>query len=150
MMIKRMVLIFALFSGASAQEKTGQIQGQVVDESTQQPLPVVNVIIDGTQRGASTDNAGKYVIQSVPQGSYNVRFMMMGYETRVVNNVIVNPGRTTWQKIELKSTVLEADSVLVTAGYFHEAKDAVVSNRSMDFEEIRTDPGSAEDIQRVV
>ncbi len=52
--------------------------------------------------------------------------------------------------MELTSTILESDGVVVTAGYFHEAKDAVVSNRSMDFEEIRSDPGSAEDVQRAV
>ncbi len=129
---------------------TGAIQGKIVDETTQSPLPAVNVLIEGTQIGAAADFDGNFLIERVPAGSFNLRFQMMGYEMRIVANVVVNPGKKTYLKVELKSTVLESDSVVVTAGYFHKAKDAVVSNRSMDFEEIRSDPGSAEDVQRVV
>ncbi|MCJ7811935.1 TonB-dependent receptor, partial [bacterium] len=128
----------------------GVIQGQVLDETTQSPLIAVNIMLEGTQMGTAADDQGMYKMDHIPSGIYNMRFMMIGYETRVVNAVVVNPGRTTWHKIELKSTVLEGEGVVVTAGYFSEAKDAVVSNRSVDFEEIRMDPGSAEDLQRVM
>jgi hypothetical protein len=128
----------------------GGIRGQVLDESTEAPLPGAMVLVEGTALGASADADGRYRIPSVPPGIYNVRFVMMGFETRIVNTVVVNPGRTTGQTILMKSTLLEHEGVDVTAGYFHDAKDAVVSNRSMDYEEIRMDAGSAEDIQRVV
>jgi hypothetical protein len=142
------LVIFPL--NANQIKTTGRIRGQVLDESTQSPLPIANIMIEKTQLGAAADMEGVYIIENVPPGIYNLRFTMMGYETRMINNVVVNPGRTTWQEIELKQTILKTDGITVTAGYFHEAKDAVVSNRSMDFEEIRTDPGSAEDIQRVI
>ena len=128
----------------------GKIRGHVVDEATQSALPLVNIMIEGTGIGTAADTAGNYNIQRVPPGIYNMKFMMMGYEYRIVNNVVVNPNRTTWQKIELKPSLVEGESITVTAGYFHQARDGVVSNRSMDYEEIRIDPGSAEDIQRVV
>ena len=141
--------VIAVIPG-NQQNHKGQIRGQVVDEATQSPLPAVNIMLEGTQIGTAADMDGNYVMESVPAGIYNMRFMMMGYEMRIVNNVVVNPGKTTWQKIELKSTVVEGEGVVVTAGYFQEAKDAVVSNRSVDFEEVRSDPGSVEDIQRVM
>ncbi|MBN1995911.1 TonB-dependent receptor [candidate division KSB1 bacterium] len=144
------VVLFCRLCFAVEERKDGSIQGQVVDEATSSPLPSVNIIIQDTQRGASSDPDGFFSILGVPPGAYNLKCMMIGYKTRILNNVIVNPGRSIFIKIELKSTILEADSIVVTAGFFHEAKDAVVSNRSMDFEEIRSDPGSAEDIQRVV
>ncbi len=128
----------------------GKIRGQVLDEATQNPLQAVNIMVDGAQLGTASDENGNYIIERIPPGIYRIRFMMMGYKTRIVNNVVVNPNKTTWQQIELKSTVLEGEDVVVTAGYFHEAKDAVVSNRSVDYEEIRMDPGSVMDIQRVV
>jgi len=129
---------------------TGTIHGVVVDEVTQSPLPAVNILVEGTQMGTAADLEGKFVIEKIPAGSYNLRFRMMGYEMRIVSNVVVTAKRKTFLKVELKATVLETEDLVVTAGYFHEAKDAVVSNRSMDFEEIRSDPGSAEDVQRVV
>jgi hypothetical protein len=129
---------------------SGWLQGQVLDESTESPLSGAVVMIEGTALGASAEADGKYKIGPVPPGIYNVRFVMIGYETRLVNTVVINPGRTTSQKIMMKSTVLKGEGIEVTAGYFHAAKDAVVSNRSMDYEEIRSDAGSAEDIQRVI
>jgi len=153
--ILQLVFIFLLIpnNNVTAKDKrktTGTIHGKIVDETTQSPLPLVNVMIETTQRGAASDLQGNFLIEKVPPGTYNLRFQMIGYEMRIVPNVVVTAGRKTFLKVELKSTILESDSVIVTAGYFHEAKDAVVSNRSMDFEEIRSDPGSAEDVQRVV
>ncbi|NQT24420.1 TonB-dependent receptor [candidate division KSB1 bacterium] len=130
--------------------RPGIIKGTILDESTQIPLPAATIMIDDTPLGAAADMEGQYFIERIPPGIYNVRFMMIGYETRVVNSVVVNPGLTTWLTVELKSTVLEMEGVSITAGFFQEAKDAVISNRSMDFEEIRMDPGSVGDIQRVV
>jgi len=150
------IIIFSILlisNGFSQTRSTipyGKIRGKVVDEVTQNTLPFVNIMIEGTQIGTAADGEGNYTIERVPPGIYNLKFMMIGYEKRIINNVVVNPNRTTWQKIELKPTLVEGESITVTAGYFHKAKDAVVSNRSMDFEEIRMDPGSAEDIQRVV
>jgi len=131
-------------------KRYGQIKGQVIDETTQSHLIGVNVSIEESTLGTASDLKGNFCIEKVTPGSYNLRFRMMGYKMRIVSNVIVYPKRTTVLNIEMKSVVLETEGVVVTAGYFHEAKDGVVSNRSMDFEEIRSDPGSAEDVQRVV
>ncbi|MBN2104333.1 TonB-dependent receptor [bacterium] len=132
------------------QPVTGRVRGKVIDENTKKPLPAANIMIDDTELGTASDEQGEYEIKHVPSGIHQLRFMMMGYKNRVVSNVVVNPNKTTWQTIELTPTVLETEGVTVTAGFFHSAKDAVVSSRSVDFEEIRMDPGSAMDIQRVI
>lgn len=106
--------------------------------------------IQETQLGTSTDSQRKFVIVHIPSGVYNIKISMIGYEPKFLNNVVINPKKTTWRVIELNPTVLEMEGITVTAGYFQQAKDAVLSNRSVDFEEIRMDPGSAEDIQRVM
>ena len=133
-----------------ASDMKGRLRGQVIDEVTQNPLVAAAVILEGTTKGTAVDMDGHYIIENIAPGIYNVRFMMMGYKERVVNNVVINPNRTTWQKIEMKPIVIQSEKVSVTAGYFHEARDGVVSNRSVDYQELRSDPGSAEDIQRVV
>lgn len=150
------MLFFGFNNRLTAGEKShpgkrlGRIHGQVVDETTQRPLPNANIVLTGTQMGAAADTNGYFRIERVPIGSYNVKVLMMGYESRLLLNVIVNPGRTTYLKVELQAKVLQTKAVVATAGYFREAKDAVVSNESLDFEEIRSDPGSVEDVQRVV
>ena len=128
----------------------GRISGRVIDQATEQPLPAVNVMIEGTQLGAATDEQGRFRIDRVPAGTQRVRFRMIGYKELVKADVPVTPGRTTVIEVELEPAVLSGEEVVVSAGYFQEARDAVVSNRSVDFEEVRSDPGSAEDIQRVM
>jgi hypothetical protein len=148
------IILFIILQGVvfaeSVKNIQGRICGEVLDENTQEPLCAVNIMIENTLMGTASNEKGEYEIKNIPSGIYQLRFVMMGYKDRVVGDVVVNPSKTTWQKIELKPTVLEAEGVSVTAGYFHSAKDAIVSNRSVDFEEIRIDPGSAMDIQRVV
>ena len=49
----------------SVSAQTGKIAGQVTDASTGASLPGVNVVIEGTTRGAATDRSGFYVIVNV-------------------------------------------------------------------------------------
>ena len=137
-------------SGAQTDPRTGELYGRVVDKGTHQPLPGVSVLVEGSRLGASTDTAGVFRIERVPVGSHNLRFMMIGYETLVKSNVVVNPGRETWVEAALREVALEMEAIRVRASYFEKARDAVVTTRTMDFEEIRQDPGSSEDIQRVM
>ncbi|MFO7888743.1 MAG: TonB-dependent receptor [bacterium] len=129
---------------------TGTIKGTVIDKSTRSPLIGVNILVQETDLGCAADSAGKFLIPDIPSGIHTLQFTMIGYEKRKINRVTVNPHRTTWLKVELKPTVLQGENVVVTAGFFQKAKDGIVSNRSVNYEEIRSDPGSAADIQRVM
>ncbi len=130
--------------------KTGIIGGKIVERNTRQPLVGVNVVVEGTQLGAASDEDGFFIILNVPPGSYNLRFEYLGYTTVVKSNVIVNPGRRTDLGVEMAVDVLHGEAVEVTATAFEKPAGSVVSNRSVDYEEIRRDPGSAMDIQRVM
>src|SRR3989337_762330 len=62
-----------------AQDLTGTIRGVVVDSLTNQPVADVNVFVEGTRRGAVTNNDGSYVIGGVPAGTYTVRARRIGF-----------------------------------------------------------------------
>ena len=133
-----------------ADQKPGSITGKVVDKKNLQPLVGANVVIEGTNRGAATDLSGKFIIDRLSPGSYNLKIFYLGYITVKKGNVIVNPNRSTVLEVQMEETALEVESVEVTASYFQKPKEAVVSTRSMDFEEIRRSPGDLVDIQRAV
>jgi len=142
--------VYAAESFEGMDERTGSLSGHVVDKGTHQPLPGVNVLVEGTRMGASTDVSGAFSVERVPVGSHNLRFMMIGYETLVKSNVVVTPDGETRVEAALQEAALEMEEIRVRASYFEKARDAVVTTRTMDFEEIRQDPGSIEDIQRVM
>jgi hypothetical protein len=110
-----LIIILGLCMGITAESKegdveAGQLKGKLIDQTTRQPLIFANMMIEGIDTGAATDTTGVYVIKDVTPGIYNIRYQMMGYETRLANQVIVNPGRTTWQQIEMESMTLAGDS----------------------------------------
>ncbi len=122
------------------------IEGTIVDRDTQQPLPGANVMLDGTNLGAATDMGGKFTIQNVPAGSYSVKVHMIGYKSQARANIHSLLNRATVVNIALEPTILTGTDVVVTAGYFERVKDAATSVRSVDYEEIRSDPVGAYDI----
>ncbi|HEX9970787.1 MAG TPA: TonB-dependent receptor [bacterium] len=151
--MKYLITIFIIlisFNFLFADQKPGSITGKVVDKKNLQPLVGANVVIEGTNRGAATDLSGKFIIDRLQAGSYKVKIFYLGYITVKKGNVIVNPNRSTVLEVPMEETALEVESVEVTASYFQKPKEAVVSTRSMDFEEIRRSPGDLVDIQRAV
>jgi len=143
--------IFLLAINLAAEEvHSGHISGIVVDNKTQQPLPGVNVMLVGTEQGTASDIDGRFYIRNLRPGSYHICFQMMGYEPQTKLNIPVSPDRSQTLNIGLVQTVLDMDGVTVTADFFKKAKDAVISDRSVDFTEIISDPGSSMDIQRMM
>ena len=61
----------------------GTVSGNVVDSETGTPLPGVNVVVQGTSTGVSTDFDGNYQI-SVSQGAV-LEFSFIGFETQSIS-----------------------------------------------------------------
>lgn len=61
-----------------------RITGRVIDATTGEPLPGVNIVIDATNNGAITDTEGKYSI-AVPDKSAVLTFSYIGYVTEKVS-----------------------------------------------------------------
>ena len=64
-MIKKILFGFILLTSAFsylAASTTGKVTGIVTDSETQEPLIGVNVFLEGTNHGASTDLDGYFVI----------------------------------------------------------------------------------------
>lgn len=143
-----MVLVSFILMPAKADP--GNIGGKVLDKRNLQPLAGANVVVQGTERGAATDNEGLFIITGLEPGSYNVEFYYLGYATQKKANVIVNPKRTTVIEVAMEESYVEGEVIEVSGSFFEKAREAVVSTRSMDFEEIRRSPGDLVDIQRAV
>ncbi|NOY60072.1 MAG: TonB-dependent receptor [Calditrichaeota bacterium] len=106
---------------------TGKIAGIVMDSSTKEGLPGANIVIVGTQLGASADVNGKFFILNVPPGDYSVRATMMGYGSVLQQKVRVNADRTTDLNFGLSQAVLEGKEVVVTASRPLVEKDVAAS-----------------------
>lgn len=91
---------------------TGKIAGSVTDAANGRPLPGVNVLVEGTTLGASTDLNGHYYILNVPAGVYTLRAEMIGYSPVRQTDVQVNIDLTSAVNFALTETVLEVAEVI--------------------------------------
>ena len=92
----------------------GTITGKVTDSRTGAALAGVNMVIEGTNSGASTDESGHYVINDVPRGRYNLRAGFFGYCVQTKRIRIFLNRSTITENFELTHPaipVVESDSV---------------------------------------
>ena len=119
---------------------TGKITGVVHDIKTGEPLPGVNVVIEGTVLGASTDLDGYYVILNVPPGNYTLTFSMVGYATKKVTNVHVNIDQTTTIDVKMQEQTLQGQEITVVATRPVVEKDVAASRANISSAEIKAIP----------
>jgi len=109
-----MMVIYILIGQAYA-GTTGKIVGNVKDGETDDPLIGVNIVLEGTSLGASTDPDGYYSIINVPPGVYQLKVFYISYVTVTIENLQVSIDRTTSQNITMKPGILEGQTVIVEA-----------------------------------
>jgi hypothetical protein len=84
--VKKSIILLLLFCSASlwAQAKTGagSISGEVLDAQTAQPMFGVTAVIRSISKSARTDLDGKFTIVGVPDGDFDVEFIMQGMDTQ--------------------------------------------------------------------
>ena len=126
-----------------AQANVGSIEGIIIDHTTHQPLPGVNIMIVGTQRGDASDYNGRFFIENIPIGTYQLQASMMGYQTDIKNEIIISTNRAIMVNFELKQAILDlGDEVIVKASYFEKDNEKPISLKTLTVQEIRSSPGS--------
>ena len=94
---------------------TGKIQGTVKDAQSGEPMPGANVVLEGTQRGATTDANGFYIILLVDPEVYTMVGSMVGYDKQTQTDVKVQSDYTTELNFMLRETSLELGEMVVIA-----------------------------------
>jgi len=86
-------LVLVSFAAAVAPRvlhaQTGKIAGVVTDQGTGQPLEGVQVFIQGTGYGTTTNASGRYFLLTVPPGTYTITARRIGYAQQDRPNVQV-------------------------------------------------------------
>jgi len=128
-----------LFAG-----ETGRIAGRIIDAQTQQPLIGVNVVVEGTELGAGTDENGRYLITNIPSRRVNVTASYIGYEPVTQQDVLVILDQTNTVDFKLNSTVIPISKpVVVQAEREMVIRTAVATTRTASSEEFNRLPVNA-------
>ncbi|MEA3286040.1 MAG: TonB-dependent receptor [Candidatus Marinimicrobia bacterium] len=108
------LLVTGVFHPVFAQSNIS-ISGQVSDARSRMPLPGVNIQIQGSLLGTTSNVSGYFQLNDLPPGTYNLTFSMMGYAPYSVKDVAVLPDIPASLVVKLKSNVLASPQVVVTS-----------------------------------
>ena len=123
------VLFFMTAHFSFAQQGSGIISGKLIDASTGEELPFVNVIVKGQSIGVITEIDGTYKLQ-MPPGTYFLLFSYVGYKV-IEKQVIVKPNETTTVNVGLNYGN-QLDEIVVSVqvkGQIAAMREQVASNK---------------------
>ncbi len=112
--MKALIIIWIL-SVTTAVGQTGALTGHIVDARSGEALPGVNVIVQGTLRGAATDIDGKFLVSGIRPGTHTVSFALVGYKRELRSGVAITDGGVTTLDVRLTAVAISTDPVIVTA-----------------------------------
>lgn len=143
MILKKLGLITFLWIGLVTllwAGVTGKVKGRIVDATTGEGLPSVNVVLEGTMLGAATDIQGDYSIINIPPGKYTLLARMLGYKSVVIHNVMITQDLTTTYDIKMEETAIQGEEVTIIAERSIIQRDITSSTRTATGEEINKMP----------
>jgi TonB-linked SusC/RagA family outer membrane protein len=130
---------FLSLGGPSAMAQETTVTGTVTAAETGQPLPGVNVVVQGTSIGATTEADGTFEV-TAPSLEVTLEFSFVGYQTKEVPL----DGRTEVQ-VTLQQTAVAAEEVVVTAFGSQQRTEVTGSISSIDGEDVANISGTSLD-----
>ncbi|MCQ2312985.1 MAG: TonB-dependent receptor [Paludibacteraceae bacterium] len=93
------------------------ITGHVLDAATQEHLGYINVQLQGTTIGCTTDESGHFFLKNLPLGSQIVVFSFVGYKTKEVP-ITIQADSTYVLDVAIEETSYLLDNVVVSANKY--------------------------------
>ena len=119
-MFKKAIILLFLLSLTSfnlfSQTLTQTIRGNVVDKTSQHPIPgaIVVLLNASPSKRVSTDENGKFKLNDVPVGQQSIKVTYMGYNEVVLQNLTVNSGKELVLTVAMEETVHRMETIEVT------------------------------------
>jgi hypothetical protein len=143
------VLLFCFTGALFAQ--TGIIKGRVYNHKNNEPIPFVNIIIDGKPtQGATSDIDGNYTINKVSPGYARLVATSVGFKKFTSNDFLVTNSKTTDLDIGLDEQVTTLAQVEIKPSVVARNEEVPVSLQKLTIQEIERSPGANRDISKVI
>ena len=97
-------------------ENFGSITGTISDSDKGIELPGVNIMVKGTYYGSSSDLEGRYRLNDISPGSYDIEVSMIGYKIILKTGVLVEAGKTITIDFKMEETVLSFGEDVIVMG----------------------------------
>lgn len=109
------IMLLSMASFAENEKGTdANLVGDVTDAKTGEHVPYINITINNTVIGTTTDRSGHYFLKNLPVGKFTVRVSGIGYNT-VEKEVQFVAGKTLELNFVVSESSLSLNEVVVSA-----------------------------------
>ncbi|MCX6279149.1 MAG: carboxypeptidase-like regulatory domain-containing protein, partial [Bacteroidetes bacterium] len=145
------LLIWLVSLSCSVFSQNGIIKGRVFNHKNNEPVPFVNIIIDGKPtQGATSDLDGNYKITQVEPGYKRLAATSVGFKKFVSDDFLVTNSKTTDINIGMDELVVTLSQVEIRPSVVERNEEVPVSLQKLTIQEIERSPGSNRDISKVI
>ena len=122
------VLIFPLLA-TTAFAQSGSIFGVILDQESGETLIGANVLVEGTLQGATTDLDGRFEINDLDVGAYNLVVSYIGYNSLTVTGVEVVEGEPVRLDLTMSPEAIGLEEVIVEARAVRNSEAVLLRDR---------------------
>jgi len=138
-----------------AQNVTQSVRGIVVDQDSQSPLVGATIIIQASDPliGSVTDTNGEFRLVNVPIGRVHIKITYIGYEDRIIPNLLITSAKEEVLRIDLAESVSSLEEIVVTGDVPKNVplnEMSLISSHTFSVEETQRFAGSFDDPARMV
>ncbi len=105
------IIMLLIFPAKLDAQQVTKISGKVIDATTKEPLPFVNIVFLGKSIGTITDYTGEYSIRT-EWASNEIAASFLGYKNQI-NTVVI--GKSQVINFELQPSKVNLDEVVISA-----------------------------------
>ena len=146
----KLLLIIALITASNLLAQTGSIKGRIYNEINNESIPFANIVLDSTQIGTTSDEEGRYEIDNLTPGIYNLTCSFIGFKTTYIYEITVGSAATTDINIALSEESALLDQVVIQTNRIEKSEESPLSKQTIGATEIYRNPGGNRDISRVI
>ncbi|HMA62756.1 MAG TPA: carboxypeptidase-like regulatory domain-containing protein, partial [bacterium] len=149
-MLKKISIFLLLILFIPLKAQTGRIRGRVMDKNKYEPLPFVNVVVQGTNTGAATDMDGEFLITGLEPGIYTLKATFIGYKPAFSDEIEINNAKSAYIEIQMEQLDINIGEITVTPSKYENIEESPVSVQQIQVSDIEKSPGANRDISKVI
>ncbi|MDX1940320.1 MAG: TonB-dependent receptor [Saprospiraceae bacterium] len=143
-------IILLLFCFQISYAQNGVIKGLVTNKINNEPILFANILVEGSDKGTTSNENGNYEITGLPPGLYNVKASYIGFNEVTIYEIQVTNAKPAVVNIQMEENIQELEEVVVKTSPFRKTEESPVSLRTIGVAEIQRNPGGNRDISKVV
>ena len=138
---KLLVLSISVLICGFTYAQKGTIRGNVFEESSGEPVGYVNIFLEGTTFGTTTDEDGFFILANIPPGEYKLVAQFIGYANTTID-ITLKAGKINYERIILKEGGIELEGVEVSARKEKAKSEVQVSQITVSKAQIKSLPST--------